>query len=107
MLNKNCRNIEVYMKAGALMRLYKTLAGRLLTEISKVLSAADQDMLMNAMKKIDTVCSRAEDNMFRDHPELPSIYIDVFYGSTNVKPQNKVDAEIIELAKEVADELFQ
>lgn len=107
MLNKNCRNIELYKKAGAEMRLYKTLAGKVLTDISKVLSAADQDMLMNSMKKIDTVCSRAEDNMFRDHSELPSIYIDVFYGSTNAEPQNEVDAEIIELAKEVADELFQ
>lgn len=107
MLNKNCRNIEVYMKAGALMRLYKTLAGKLLTEISKVLSAADQDMLMNAMKKIDAVCSRAEDNMFRDYPDLPSIYIDVFYGGTNSEPRNEIDAEIIQLAKGVADELFQ
>ena len=89
------------------MRLYKTLGTRLAVDISGVLSAADQDKLLRALGKIDEVCSRAEDNMFHDHPELTNDYLDVFYGSTDDAPRNDVDEKVLDMAKEAADGLFK
>lgn len=106
MLKKADRTMERYMRSGAMMRLYKTLGVRLLVEISAVLSAADQEKMHRAMSRIDEVCSRAEDNMFLDHPELSNQYLDVFYGSTDTEPRNDVDRRLLEIAREAADELF-
>lgn len=106
-MRKTERTMERYMKSGAMMRLYKTLGAHLLAEISAVVSAADQEKMMRAMKRIDEVCSNAEDNMFRDFPQLPDQYIDVFYGSTKNKPLRDLDAEIIALARETADDMFK
>lgn len=89
------------------MRLYKTLGTRLAVDISRVLSAADQDKLIRALGKIDEICSRVEDNMFHDHPQLSNQYLDVFYGSTDGRPRNEVDEKIIDMAKEAADGLFK
>ena len=107
MLRRDERTLEIYMKAGAKMRLYKTLGAKLFTDISKVLSRQDQEILLKAMGRIDRICSRAEDNMFHDHPQLSNQYIDVFYGSTDGEPRNEVDKEIVEMAKEAADGLFK
>ena len=86
MLGRKERTLDTYMKAGAAMRLYRTLGTRLVLDISKVLSASDQDMLLRLLIKIDRISSRAEDNMFRDYPELPDSYMDVFFGSTDGEP---------------------
>ncbi len=107
MLKKNRRTVDTYMKAGAEMRLFKNLGTRLAVDISQVLSATDTEKLLRALDKVDEICSKAEDNMFRDHPELPDEYIDVFYGNTGDEPRNDVDEEIIRMAKKVADELFE
>lgn len=106
MLSKKDRTLDEYKRAGAEMRLLKELGSRLTVDISKVLSAQDTDILTRALSKIDEVCSRAEDNMFCDHPDLPNTYINVFYGNVSGEPINDVDSEITHLAKEVADELF-
>ena len=45
--------------------------------------------------------------MFHDFPELPNDFIDVFYGEVDDDPRNEVDREQIELARKVADELFE
>jgi len=107
MLKKNERTLDEYKKAGARMRLYKTLASKLYVAISHVVSAKDQDKLDRAIRRIDEVCSNAEDNMFRDFPDLGNEYIDVFYGATNSALRNSVDEEIIALAKEAVNELFE
>lgn len=106
MVSKKERTMERYMKAGAEMRLFKNLGAKMITDISYVLSAADQDKLMRAMDKVSEVCSRAEDNMFRDHPQLSNEYIDVFYGNVESEPRNDVDRKVIEMAREAADGLF-
>ena len=106
MINKNDRTMEVYRKAGAEMRLLKHLGTKTAVDVSKVLSAKDTDRLMRALNTIETVCSRAEDNMFRDYPELGNAYTDVFYGSVDMEPRNDVDREIIDLARTAANELF-
>ena len=106
MIQKNRRIVDTYMKVGAKMRLFKTLGTKMTVEISRVLSASDTKKLMRALDKVDEICSRAEDNMFRDHPDLSDEYLDVFYGSTEMEPRNDVDRKVIELARETADELF-
>ena len=107
MLRNTERTMETYKKAGALMRLLKELGGEALVETSKVLKASDSDRFWRALNTIDIICSRAEDNMFTDHPELSSEYTDVFYGTVGMEPRNAVDEEVIELARKSADELFR
>lgn len=107
MLAKKNRTIDEYKKAGAKMRLFKELGTMLSVDISKVVSASDYEILRRALLRIDEVCSRAENNMFRDYPELGNEYIDVFYGNVGEKPRNPLDEEIINLAKQVSNELFE
>ena len=95
------------MKAGAEMRLYKALGTKLAVDISLLIPAADTDKLLRARRKIDEVCSAAEDNMFKDHPRVSIEYLDVFYGVTYEKPRNEVDRKVIEMAREAADGLFK
>lgn len=107
MLRKKDRTIDEYKQAGAGMRLFKELGAKLAVDMSGVLSAPDYDKLFRALRRIDEVCSRAEDNMFHDYPKLGNEYLTVFYGSTGGKPRNAVDEEIISRAKQVAGGLFE
>ena len=107
MIQKNRRTVDTYMKVGAKMRLFKMLGTRTAVEISQVLSATDTQKLMRALDKVDEICSKAEDNMFRDHPDLTDEYLDVFYGSTEMEPRNDVDRKVIAMAREAADGLFR
>ena len=52
MLNKEERTIAVYMKAGALMRLYKTIGAKLFDAVGAVISAADRKKLLCALHGI-------------------------------------------------------
>ena len=107
MLEKNRRTVDTYMKAGAEMRLFKALGTRMAVDISRVLSVSDTNKLLRALGKVDEICSKAEDNMFADHPQLSNQYLDVFYGHTSDEARNDVDRKVIKLAREVADELFE
>ena len=107
MVSRSRRSIDTYMRAGAEMRLYKTLGTKLFVDISKVLSVRDQEKLGRAMDRIDEICSKAEDKMFQDYPQLPCKYIDVFYGDTDDTPRNDVDEKVIRMAREAADGLFE
>lgn len=107
MLPKKDRTIDEYKQAGAEMRLMKNLGTKLVVDISKVLPAAETDKLLRTLGEMDEVCSRAEDRMFHDHPELSNDYLSVFYGAINNTPRNSLDEEMIERARQVADELFE
>ena len=107
MLRKKNRNMDEYKRAGAEMRLFKTLGSKLAGNISRVVSVSDYEIIRRALGKIAVVCSRAEDNMFHDYPELLNEYKDVFYGDVRAEPRNKVDEEIIGIAKKVCDEFFE
>ena len=104
MLSKKERTMDRYKKAGAEMRLLKTLGGNAAVDISLVLSAADTDKFLKALRMIEEVSLRAEDNIFRDHPALPDEYVDVFSGDTDKKPRNGVDEMMIDMAIEIASE---
>lgn len=95
------------MKAGAEMRLLKSLSARLITDTGSILLKTQQDKLMRAMDKVRQLCSLAEEHMFKDYPDLSNHYIDVFYGDVSDEPRNEVDKKIIEMAKEVSDGLFK
>ena len=45
--------------------------------------------------------------MFRDHPEVSNEYLDVFYGDMGFEPRNEVDRDVIEIARNIANELFE
>lgn len=107
MLKKDERTIDTYMRVGAKMRLFKTLGTRMAVDISRVISASDRQKLARALGTVDEICSRAEDNMFRDHPGLSAEYIDVFYGCTGNEPRNSVDRKVLGMAREAADGLFE
>lgn len=107
MLSKKERTIDEYKQAGAEMRLFKELSAKFMVDLSKVLSAPDTDKLYRALRRIDEVCSRAEDNMFHDYPKLGNEYLSVFYGSTSNEPRNAVDEEVITTAKKMAGGLFE
>ena len=81
MIHKKERTIDLYKEAGAEMRLFRILGDILAIHISRVLSASASEKFMRALQRIDEVRSRAEDNMFHDHPDLSNEYLDVFYGN--------------------------
>lgn len=107
MIHKRERTLDLYKEAGAEMRLFRTLGVILAIHISRVLSTPDTDKFLRALRRIDEVRSRAEDNMFHDHPEISNEYLDVFYGNFKGRPRNAVDAEVMAKAKEKADEIFK
>ena len=107
MLNRSKRTIEKYKLAGAETRLFKALCARLAVDVGGVLSNSDMDKLIRAIDRIHEVCSRAEDSMFRDHPEVSNEYLDVFYGDMGFEPRNEVDREVIEIARNIANEFFK
>lgn len=107
MIHKKERTIDLYKEAGAEMRLFRILGDILAIHISRVLSASDSDKFMRALQRIDEVRSRAEDNMFHDHPEVSNDYLNVFYGDLKHEPRTPVDAEVMVKAKEAADVLFK
>lgn len=78
-----------------------------MVDVSGVINSRDQDVLERAINIIEDICSHAEDKMFADFPRLPNDFIDVFYGEVDDEPRNEVDREQIELARKVADELFE
>lgn len=107
MIRAKDRTIDVYKRVGAEMRLLKSILSKVTVDVSKVLTATETDKIINELDKICLICSKAEENMFKDYPKLSNEYTDVFYGALNYEPRNEVDAEIIETAKRVADELFK
>ena len=78
-----------------------------MVDVSGVISSRDQDVLERAINIIEDICSHAEDKMFADFPRLPNDFIDIFYGEVDDEPRNEVDRGQIELARKVADELFE
>jgi len=105
MLTKANRTIEKYLKAGAEMRLFKTLGTRVFVDVGNLINAVDRNRLKRALDIIGEVCSNAEDNMFRDHPQLTDEYTKVFYGATFKPAINHVDEQIHGLVKETAESL--
>lgn len=76
---KNNRTLDKYKYVGAKMCLCKELVASLVVSSYAVVSASDSRKLTKAFTLINEVCSNAEDNMFRDFPELDNSYVAVFH----------------------------
>lgn len=101
------RTLEDYKRAGAYMRLLKTIFAKTYIEVSKVTRVHEYENKLNAAeKRIDSVCSKAEDNMFYAYPKLSDEYLDIFYGDASAKPRNDVDREQLDLMQELVKEVF-
>lgn len=101
------RTLEDFKRAGAYMRLLKMVFAKTLIEVSKVTRVNEYESKLNAAeKRIESVCSKAEDNMFYAYPKLSDEYLDVFYGCTNMTPRSEVDREQLELMQSLIIDLF-
>lgn len=98
---------EIYLKAGAEMRLFKALASRMRKDVGAVLTDAERHRLVRALNMIEELCPAAEDSMLRSHAVGSFGWSEVFYGAIDEKPRNKVDEKVIGIAREVAHELFK
>lgn len=106
MLNKNERTMEVYVEAGAYARLLSDIGAKAAVAMSKVLPAKDVDRLVILLNRIDEIKCKADDQLFRDFPQIGHEGTDVFYGTLSQAPENELDVEVISAAKQKAKDLF-
>lgn len=95
--------VEQYMTLGAKCRLLHALLTEVMTDKAMLLSE-DKELskAICMISDISDIISEKEDKMFQDYPDLSNDYTSVFYGSLSKKtPDNKVDAEITYLAKNI------
>ena len=104
-MEKRNKLIE-YKEAGAWMRLCKDVISKTELACCMVLNRKDTALIEKAAEKIASACSRAEDNMFSDYPDLTTGSADIFYGTLEARPRTDIDSEQIELAKELIINLF-
>lgn len=97
MIDKKDRTIDLYKRIGAEARFIKRMMCWFVVDSSKIMYAQDTEKLMNISRKMDTIISGMEDQMFRDYPELDHDYINVFYGAPDIETLNSVDAEVKEI----------
>ena len=106
MYNKNERTMEVYVEAGAYARLLSDIGTKAAVAMSKILPAKETDRFVNLLYRFDEVKCKADDQLFRDFPDLGHEGTAVFYGTLSTDPRNHLDAEVIRAAKAKAAELF-
>ena len=102
MIGKKNRTIETYLRAGAEIRLYKEVYHHMMQAIGPALYTKDIDKLIRIENQIGIIAIRAEDNMFRDYPELSNDYLCVFHGDIHSRPRNEVDKIVMEMAQVIA-----
>jgi hypothetical protein len=102
------RTLDDYKRAGAWMRLLKAVLAKTYIECSKVMRVGEYEgRFESVIRKVDNVCSRAEDNMFRDFPEISNQHVAVFYGTPDGKYRSDVDKEQTELMIKLVKDLFK
>ena len=106
MLNKNKRTMEVYVEAGAYARLMTDIGVKAAVAMSKVLPAKESDRLVVLLNRIGEIKCKADDQLFRDYPDLGNEGTDVFYGTLRDGPRNKLDEEVIRKANSLIVELM-
>ena len=106
MAKKSDRTFQVYLRAGAAMRLYRDVSGKLIDSLNPILRSSYIDRLIRMTQKVEEICSIAEDKMFADFPDLSDTH--VFYGTTHMDPQNWtfMDSQVIDLSLAIAKECF-
>jgi len=108
MLKRKDRTIELYLVAGAWMRLLKHVYGRTLVELDKVFPAEKESVLFNIDRKIGKISSDVENHMFEDYPKLSNDYLSVFYGDVHVnRRDNDVDKKIHIIIEELLRDIIE
>lgn len=107
MIGKKNRTIETYLRAGAEVRLYKEVYHHMMRAIEPALYTKDIDKLIRIENEIGIIAIRAENNMFRDYPELSDDYLCVFHGDIHSNPRNEVDKVVMNMAQEIARNLCE
>ncbi|SFP37359.1 hypothetical protein SAMN02910344_01221 [Ruminobacter amylophilus] len=100
------RKIEDFMRCGAKMRVLKSLFVGTMVDAYPLLSPNDRAKMRSMEGKLREICSRLEGCMFRNVPGLSDDYLDVFYGAPDISNRSPVDAKVVEMAKEMVDEMF-
>ena len=103
---KRTRTIDDYKRAGAWMRLLKTVLAETHLSCSDVLNKNDCLIFDSITKKVNIICSRTEDKMFKDHPELNSDALDIFYGSADCSTRTDTDDEQVHLMQKLIVKMF-
>lgn len=106
MYNKNKRTLEQYLEAGAYARLLSDVGTKAAVAMSRILPAKESDKLVRLLNKIDEVISRADDQLFKDFPQLGHEGTAVFYGTLSQEPDCELDKQMICMAKKKAMDLF-
>lgn len=103
---KRTRTIEDYKRAGAWMRLLKTVLAEAHVSCGDVMSKNDCVMFDTVTKKVNLICSRAEDNMFKDLPGISNDALDIFYGSADCSTRTDTDREQVRLMQDLIVNMF-
>lgn len=98
--------MEVYVEAGAYARLLSDIGTKAAVAMSQILPAKETDRLVVLLNRFDEIKCNADDQLFRDFPELGHEGTAVFYGTLSQEPDCKLDEEVIGMAKAKATELF-
>lgn len=98
MYNKNERTMEVYVEAGAYARLLSDIGTKAAVAMSKVLPAKETDRLVNLLNRFDEIKCKADDQMFRDFPDLGHEGTAVFYGTLSEEPESELEENVISAA---------
>ena len=106
MLNKNERTLEQYLEAGTYARLLSDVGTKAAVAMSRILPAKEADKLVYLLNKIDEVKCRADDQLFRDFPQLGHEGTAVFYGTLSQEPDCELDKQMIFMAEKKAMDLF-
>ena len=106
MYNKNERTMEVYVEAGAYARLLSDIGTKAAVAMPKVLPAKETDRLVNLLNRFDEIKCKADDQMFRDFPDLGHEGTAVFYGTLSEEPESELEENVIIAAMQQAKGLF-
>lgn len=105
-LSKSERTMDVYMKAGAEMRLFKTFGTKTYVAAERILTEKDRRCFGKAIDIIDELCSTVDASMFEDFPQIGHDYTKVFYGASDNPPINQADEQIRTYMKEILESLL-
>ena len=98
--------MEMYVEAGAYARLLSDIGTKAVVSMSQILPAKETDKMVSLLNRIDEVKCKADDQLFRDYPNLSNEGTDVFYGTLSTEPRNDLDAEVISTAQQKVWALF-
>ena len=99
---------EDYIKAAAFFRLLQGIWNSDVTlTAASVLKTKDGDRFLHHLRQAVGYWAWAETRFFTDYPERFADELQIFNGNLNTKPLGDNDAEVIRIAKEIADSLFE